>query len=82
MNLPYRWIFITLWHGWNSTLEDIVNGVHVITWPLFAEQEMNATFLVEELGVAIRPRVDKDKELVGRVEIDRVVRMVMESTKE
>ncbi|KAF9620259.1 hypothetical protein IFM89_010994 [Coptis chinensis] len=68
--------------GWNSTLESIVNGVPVITWPLFAEQKMNATFLVEELGVAIRPSVGKDKELVGRVEIGRVVRKVMENTEE
>ncbi|OEL15719.1 hypothetical protein BAE44_0023261, partial [Dichanthelium oligosanthes] len=28
--------------GWNSALESITNAVHMIAWPLFAEQHMNA----------------------------------------
>ncbi|KAL7231955.1 hypothetical protein ACSBR2_010053 [Camellia fascicularis] len=41
--------------GWNSTLESLTNGVPMIAWPLYAEQRMNATMLVEELGVAVKP---------------------------
>ncbi|KAH7849836.1 hypothetical protein Vadar_023637 [Vaccinium darrowii] len=64
--------------GWNSTLESVVQGVPMITWPLYAEQKMNAAQLVEEVGVAVRPVVELGKEVVGREEIERVVRLVME----
>ncbi|XP_073018591.1 anthocyanidin 3-O-glucosyltransferase 5-like [Primulina eburnea] len=64
--------------GWNSTLESIVSGVPIIAWPLYAEQRMNATFLVEELGVAVRPEVLPTKKVVGREEIEKMVRTLME----
>jgi coniferyl-alcohol glucosyltransferase len=64
--------------GWNSTLESLVNGVPIIVWPLYAEQRMNATFLAEELGVAVRPKVLPTKEVVRREEIEEMVRSVME----
>ncbi|XP_038883108.1 UDP-glycosyltransferase 72E1-like [Benincasa hispida] len=61
--------------GWNSSLEGIVNGVAMVTWPLYAEQKMNAVVLTEELGVAVRVRAEG---VVGREEIERKVRMIME----
>ncbi|KAJ9674657.1 hypothetical protein PVL29_023908 [Vitis rotundifolia] len=64
--------------GWNSTLESISHGVPMIAWPLYAEQRMNATMLTEEVGVAARPVVGEGKNVVGREEIERVVRLVME----
>lgn len=65
--------------GWNSTLESLINGVPMIAWPLYAEQRMNATILEEEVGVAIKPTVEPaGKNLVGREEIERAVRLVME----
>ncbi|XP_021853201.2 anthocyanidin 3-O-glucosyltransferase 5 [Spinacia oleracea] len=63
--------------GWNSSLESIVNGVPIIAWPLYAEQNMNATMLVKHLGVAVRPEVNPSKELVRRDEIAKMVRRVM-----
>ncbi|KAF7848901.1 hypothetical protein BT93_L1459 [Corymbia citriodora subsp. variegata] len=63
--------------GWNSTLESIVNGVPLITWPLYAEQRQNATLLVEEIGVAIRPKELPSKKIVGREEIEKLVRTIM-----
>jgi coniferyl-alcohol glucosyltransferase len=63
---------------WNSVLESIVNGVPMIAWPLFAEQRMNATILMEELGVAIKSQVLESKGFVGREEIEKLVRKVME----
>ncbi|VFQ75038.1 unnamed protein product [Cuscuta campestris] len=39
--------------GWNSTLEGIVAGVPMITWPLFAEQFLNEKFVVEVLKTAV-----------------------------
>ncbi|OVA18657.1 UDP-glucuronosyl/UDP-glucosyltransferase [Macleaya cordata] len=64
--------------GWNTTLESIVNGVPLITWPLFAEQRLNASMLTEDIGVAIRPATWPTKELVGRTEIEKMVRLMME----
>ncbi|KAJ0105097.1 hypothetical protein Patl1_18964 [Pistacia atlantica] len=40
--------------GWNSTLEGTAAGVVMLTWPMGAEQFMNARVLVEQLGVGIR----------------------------
>ncbi|KAL3640450.1 hypothetical protein CASFOL_015418 [Castilleja foliolosa] len=64
--------------GWNSTLESINSGVPIIAWPLYAEQRLNATILAEELGVAVRPRVLPTKAVVGREEIESLVRRLME----
>lgn len=63
--------------GWNSTLESISNGVPMIAWPLYAEQKMNAAFLTEEAGVALRPR-GRGNQVVGREEIETMVRTLME----
>ncbi|XAR61794.1 Anthocyanidin 3-O-glucosyltransferase [Bertholletia excelsa] len=63
--------------GWNSTLESLANGVPIVAWPLYAEQRMNAAALVEEMGVAVKPAVEGGKEVVGREEIERVVRLVV-----
>ncbi|KAL1316375.1 anthocyanidin 3-O-glucosyltransferase 5 [Arachis hypogaea] len=63
--------------GWNSALESITNGVPMVAWPLYAEQRMNATLLVEELGVAVRPRVLPTKKVVDRDEIASMVREIM-----
>ncbi|KAJ4956878.1 hypothetical protein NE237_013661 [Protea cynaroides] len=62
--------------GWNSTLESVVHGVPLIAWPLFAEQKMNAVMLVEDLKVALRPKVKKG--IVKRIEISKVVKCLME----
>ncbi|KAF8409915.1 hypothetical protein HHK36_002434 [Tetracentron sinense] len=64
--------------GWNSTLESIVHGVPIVAWPLYAEQRTNATMLVEDVGVAVRAEREPEKGVVGREEIERVVRLVMD----
>ncbi|RDX60316.1 Hydroquinone glucosyltransferase, partial [Mucuna pruriens] len=63
--------------GWNSTLESVLKGVPLITWPLFAEQKMNAVVLSEGLKVGVRPRVSENG-LVKRMEIVRVIKCLME----
>ncbi|KAJ8762174.1 hypothetical protein K2173_007328 [Erythroxylum novogranatense] len=64
--------------GWNSTLESLSHAVPMICWPLYAEQRMNATILAEQVGVAIKPKVDSEQTVVGREEIKRVVKLLME----
>ncbi|KAI3741349.1 hypothetical protein L1987_59021 [Smallanthus sonchifolius] len=63
--------------GWNSILETVVHGVPVIAWPLYAEQKMNAVSLTEGIKVALRPTVGENG-IVGRVEIARVVKGLLE----
>ncbi|MCE3052302.1 hypothetical protein HAX54_052164 [Datura stramonium] len=40
--------------GWNSTLESLITGVPMLTWPMGADQFANANLLVDEHKVAIR----------------------------
>ncbi|XP_039171213.1 anthocyanidin 3-O-glucosyltransferase 5-like [Eucalyptus grandis] len=63
--------------GWNSSVESLAKGVPIIAWPLYAEQRTNAAMLVEDIGVAIRPSVEEGRKVVGRKEIERVVRAVV-----
>ena len=44
--------------GWNSILESLWFGVPILTWPIYAEQQLNAFRLVKELGLALELRVD------------------------
>ncbi|KAI7744652.1 hypothetical protein M8C21_006433 [Ambrosia artemisiifolia] len=67
--------------GWNSTLECVKHGVPMIAWPMYAEQRMNATMLSDEVGIAVKMPVMGDggeTVMVGRKEIERVVRVVFE----
>ncbi|ONK55035.1 uncharacterized protein A4U43_UnF8290 [Asparagus officinalis] len=67
--------------GWNSALESLVNGVPMIAWPLYAEQKMNVVLLAEDLKVAVRVRVGESG-VIGREEIARLVRSVIEGDQE
>ncbi|KAJ6916071.1 anthocyanidin 3-O-glucosyltransferase 5-like [Populus alba x Populus x berolinensis] len=62
--------------GWNSTLESITTGVPLIAWPLYSEQRMNAALLTEELGVAVRPNILASDGMVGREEIEMMIRKI------
>ncbi|KAJ4897578.1 UDP-glycosyltransferase 71B2 [Raphanus sativus] len=71
--------------GWNSTLESIWFGVPIATWPLYAEQQVNAFEMVEELGLAVEIRnsfradfMAAESELVTAEEIERGIHSLME----
>lgn len=47
--------------GWNSTIESLWFGVPLATWPLYAEQQINAFEMVKEFGVAVEISLDYNK---------------------
>ncbi|XP_073060820.1 anthocyanidin 3-O-glucosyltransferase 2-like [Primulina eburnea] len=73
--------------GWNSTLESLWCGVPVATFPLYAEQQLNAFELVKELGLAVEIRIDyhekfnaeegDEQEIVTAEEIEAAIRRLM-----
>ncbi|OIT32503.1 PREDICTED: 7-deoxyloganetin glucosyltransferase-like [Nicotiana attenuata] len=58
--------------GWNSTLESISNGVPMICWPFFAEQQTNCWFSVTKWDVGME--IDNN---VKRDEVESLVRELM-----
>ncbi|KAI7747251.1 LOW QUALITY PROTEIN: hypothetical protein M8C21_018566, partial [Ambrosia artemisiifolia] len=76
--------------GWNSLLESLWFGVPSATWPIYAEQQMNAFEMVVELGLAVEMRLDYEKDMfnpkantiinVTAGEIESGIRRVMEDT--
>ncbi|WJX84693.1 UDP-glycosyltransferase [Trifolium repens] len=44
--------------GWNSTIEAICAGVPMITWPLFADQFLNESLVVQILKVGVKIGVE------------------------
>ncbi|XP_074379925.1 anthocyanidin 3-O-glucosyltransferase 6-like [Apium graveolens] len=76
--------------GWNSTLESIWCGVPMATWPLSAEQQINAFQLVKELRIAVEIKMDYRKdhftneptEVLTAHVIERGIRCVMDGKTE
>ncbi|KAH7843425.1 hypothetical protein Vadar_016504 [Vaccinium darrowii] len=56
--------------GWNSTLESLWCGVPMATWPMYAEQQMNAFQLVTDLGLAVEIKMDYRKDF--RIDSNKV----------
>ncbi|CAK9167817.1 unnamed protein product [Ilex paraguariensis] len=59
--------------GWNSTLESIFEGVPMICWPYFADQQVNSRFVGEvwNLGVDMNDTCD-------RVIVEKMINDLME----
>ncbi|XVF46725.1 hypothetical protein PTKIN_Ptkin03bG0051300 [Pterospermum kingtungense] len=67
--------------GWNSILESLWYGVPIVTWPMYAEQQLNAFKMVKELGLVEEMRLDYRHgtiDIVKADEIEKAVWMVMD----
>ncbi|WOG84520.1 hypothetical protein DCAR_0103704 [Daucus carota subsp. sativus] len=73
---PSIGVFLT--HGgWNSTLESICEGVPIICWPFFAEQQTNCRYsCTDSWGIGVEVNQD-----VKREEIETLVKDMMEGEK-
>ncbi|XP_055824713.1 anthocyanidin 3-O-glucosyltransferase 2-like [Solanum dulcamara] len=72
--------------GWNSILESLWFGVPMATWPMYAEQQVNAFELVVDLEMAVDIKMEYRSEspvLVTAEEIESAIRRLMfDSTEE
>ncbi|KAG8495242.1 hypothetical protein CXB51_012868 [Gossypium anomalum] len=70
--------------GWNSILESLWHGVPIVTWPIYAEQQLNA-YMMKEVGLAVELRLDYrggTSDIVKAEEIEEAVRQVMDAGSE
>lgn len=65
--------------GWNSILESLWFGVPIATWPVYAEQQMNAFEMVKELELAVELRLDyrEGSKVVMAEELETALRRLM-----
>ncbi|XP_058096861.1 7-deoxyloganetin glucosyltransferase-like [Magnolia sinica] len=62
--------------GWNSMIESVSEGVPVICWPFFAEQQTNCRFACTDWGIGME--IDND---VRRDGVEGLVRELMDGEK-
>ncbi|KAE8039246.1 hypothetical protein FH972_011674 [Carpinus fangiana] len=69
---------------WFLILESLWHGVPTLTWPIYAEQQLNAFKMVRELGLATEMRLDYRScgDPVMAEEIERAVRRLMDGGNE
>ncbi|CAA0373319.1 unnamed protein product [Arabidopsis thaliana] len=66
--------------GWNSIVESLWFGVPIVTWPMYAEQHLNAFLMVKELKLAVELKLDysvHSGEIVSANEIETAISCVM-----
>ncbi|KAK8715828.1 hypothetical protein V6N13_043154 [Hibiscus sabdariffa] len=59
--------------GWNSTLESVVEGVPMICWPYFADQQINSRFVSQVWGLGLDMKDLCDRHIVEKMVNDLMV---------
>ncbi|KAL0335105.1 UNVERIFIED_CONTAM: 7-deoxyloganetin glucosyltransferase [Sesamum radiatum] len=62
--------------GWNSTIEGISEGVPMICWPFFAEQQTNCRYVCRDWAMGLEIEGEVERETVGEL-----VKVLMEGEK-
>jgi hypothetical protein len=67
--------------GWNSILESLWFGVPILTWPIYAEQQLNAFMMVKELGLSVELKIDyrRGSDVIVAGEIEKGLKSLMDS---
>nr|AYR16626.1 UDP-glucosyltransferase UGT71AD1 [Polygala tenuifolia] len=62
--------------GWNSILESVWYGVPIVTWPIYAEQQLNAFQMVKDLRLAVEMKLDYRRGTDTIVKADEIAKAV------
>jgi hypothetical protein len=67
--------------GWNSILESLWFGVPILTWPIYAEQQLNAFMMVKELGLSVELKIDyrRGSDVIVADEIEKGLKSLMDN---
>eukprot|EP00253_Pinus_taeda_P011760 PITA_11760 len=65
--------------GWNSTLESLSLGVPMLVIPQWSDQSTNSAYVAEKWMVGMRLKERSENGLVGREEVEKCIKIVMES---
>ncbi|RZC64487.1 hypothetical protein C5167_008183 [Papaver somniferum] len=59
--------------GWNSTLDTVIGGVPILSWPFFDKQHINCKYCCVDWGIGME--IDKN---VKRNDVEKLVRELMD----
>jgi len=65
--------------GWNSTLEGLSSGVPMLAVPQWSDQMLNALYIEEKWKTGLRLSKRSADGLVEKAEVEKCIRMVMET---
>jgi len=68
--------------GWNSIMESLWFGVPMATWPLYAEQQINAFEMLKEFGLSVEISLDykrESPEILSAEKIERGIKQLMDA---